>query len=195
MHVGVHSCVSVCPLLHYICEFDCIHTQLFASMLMCIWLEWSAPWQCHHAIQLHLPLWWQASWERVHGEEGFCVNLYLTLHWSVRVLRGIALERTLVFAVQPRWVSIDTRPPLVKPRCPCFIRHPTGSPALLIGDFRQLASRPSSSGLWPYSHCCWRNPVHSRTSAFLTDGYMGGLSKASRFLQTCKSSVNFLVSR
>lgn len=82
-----------------------------------------------------------------------------------------------------RWVVMDTRPPLVKPRCPCFIRHPTGSAALLISGFRQLAPRPSSTSHWPLL-CCWRNPVHSRSSALLTDGYMGGLSKRQQGL--CK---------
>ena len=83
------------------------------------------------------------------GGGGFLCEPYLTLCLSERGLRGITLERTMVFPVQHRWIVMDTRPPLVKPRCPCFIRHPTGSPTLLISGFRQLAPRPSSTSHWP----------------------------------------------
>lgn len=84
--------------------------------------------------------------ERGHGGGELLYEPYLTLRLTERVLRGILLQWTIV---QHWWVVMDTRPPLVKPRCPCFIRHPAGSPALLISGFRQLAPRPSSTSHWP----------------------------------------------
>ena len=110
-----------------------------------------------------------------------------------RVLRGVGLQQTIVLPAQHRWVVMDIRPPLVKPRCPCFIRHPTGSTALLISISVSWhpGLRAPVTGL-----CSWRNPVHFRSSAFSNRWIHGWADvKASRFLQTCKSSVNFLVSR
>lgn len=131
--------------------------------------------------------------ERGHRGGGLLCEPYLTLCLSERGLCCIVLEQTMVFPVHHRWVVMDTRPPLVKPRCPCFIRHPTGSPALLISGFRQLAPRPSSTSHWPLLlkessslqiFCFPYRWIHGRAE-----------NEASRFLQTCKSSVNVLVSR
>jgi len=116
-------------------------------------------------------VWWQTSCERAQGQEGFCVSRIWHYAWVKECYVATRWSRLQPTPVQRRWVVMDTRPPLVKPRCPCFIRPPTGSPALLISRFRQLAPRPSSTSHWPLL----LNPVQSRSSPLLTDGYMGGL--------------------
>lgn len=89
---------------------------------------------------------------------GLLCEPYLTLRFTETALRGIVLERTSFFPVQHRWVEMDTRPPLVKPRCPCFKKAPppAGSPALFISGVCQLAPRPSCTALWPLvlKKCC-----------------------------------------
>lgn len=82
---------------------------------------------------------------------------------------------------------MDARPPLVKPRCPCFKRHPAGSPALFISGFRQLAPRPSSTTHWPL--------VLKESSSLQIFSFNRRIHGASRLLQTCKSSVNFMLSK
>lgn len=132
--------------LHYTCVFDCVHAQLFLFASSFKWMKCTLTYtisSCHAITSPSVTA--NKLREGTGGERLLC----LTLHSSERVLRGIALERTLVCAVQHRWAAMDTRPPLVKPRCPCFIRHPTGSAALLISGFRQLAPRPSSTSHWP----------------------------------------------
>lgn len=85
------------------------------------------------------------------GEEGFFFFFDTALQRRSATWRsgGVPEQDFSLSSVQHRCDAMDTRPPLVKPRCPCFIRHPTGSPALLISVFRQLAPRPSSIGRWP----------------------------------------------
>ena len=82
------------------------------------------------------------------GEEGF---FFPALRRRSAMWRsgGVPEQDFSLSSVQHRCDAMDTRPPLVKPRCPCFIRHPTGPTALLISVFRQLAPRPSSIGRWP----------------------------------------------
>lgn len=116
---------------------------------------------------------------------GLLCEPYLTLRFTGTALRGIVLELTSFFPVQHRWVEMDTRPPLVKPRCPCFKKAPPLAPqpsSLAASVSWHQGLHAQLSGLW-----CWRNPVHPPIFRCNIHG--------TQFLQTCKSSVDFTLSR
>lgn len=162
MHVGVHilcKCTFLLRVTVHLTVF--MHSCLFLHL---VWMQCTVTCTVSSRTAITSPS--VTASELREGTEGG--ELYLTLCSSERVLRGTALEWTIV---KHWWVVMDTRPPLVKPRCPCFIRHPTGSPDLLISGFRQLAPRPSSTSQWPLM---LTESSSQHIFSFLTDGYIWG---------------------
>lgn len=153
MHVGARI-LRECECVYINVMCICVRTQLFLSFFwLHIWMKCTLTYtisSCHAITSPSVMA--NKQWEGTHwGRRAFFFFFDTALQRRSATWRsgGVPEQDFSLSSVQHRCDAMDTRPPLVKPRCPCFIRHPTGSPALLISVFRQLAPRPSSIGRWP----------------------------------------------